>query len=146
MWQQWKLFNQSLITSRLIVTYSDSVDPRHLLFMAVASAALVKNNLSYLKALRAQRTLDATNKQCRQENLKCKYFDAIQQQKRQLQKRSSAVFLACINTSNRRRKLLHGLLADTEWRITAVAGSAQRGWSGWSPSNVTVTFNAQKCI
>lgn len=85
--QRFKLFNHSLITSRLIVTHSDSVDPHCLLFMAVASAALVKNNLSNLQALRAQRNLDATNKQCRQENLKCKYFDAIQQQNRQLQKR-----------------------------------------------------------
>lgn len=85
--------------------------------MAVASAASVKNNRSYLQALRAQRTLDATNKQYRRENLKCKYFDAIQQQKRQLQKqRGYAVFLAGLNTSNQRKKLLHGLPVDTEWR------------------------------
>lgn len=66
------------------MTHSDSVDSHHLLFMTVASAAFVKNNLSYLQALRAQRDLDATNKQYGWENLKCKYFDAIRQQKRQL--------------------------------------------------------------
>lgn len=128
------------------MTHSDSVDPRHLLFMAVASAASVKNNRSYLQALRAQRTLDATNKQYGRENLKCKYFDAIQQQKRQLQKqRGYAVFLAGLNTSNQKK---NNNFMDSLWTqsggITAVACCTQRGWSGRSPSNVSVTFNGRK--